>query len=63
MSAEIARLVAEHWHRALKEDHIAARHVLGLVLAALDGQTDPEHLGIEPGPTADAIIAAGRVGS
>ena len=50
-----ARLVADHWRKGqlmAGEAHIPARlaaHPLCMVLAALDGETRPEQLGITPG--------------
>jgi 8-oxo-dGTP pyrophosphatase MutT (NUDIX family) len=63
---EAARLVAEHWREWLSElgekpltGHDLS-HPLRCVLAALDGETDPWALGVEPGsPTAVALAALG----
>ncbi len=52
---KIARAVAEHWHRAAtvtyadEPEWIACGHALAMVLAAMDGETDPAELGIRPG--------------
>ena len=60
-TAEIAKVVADHWRRAalgwgdLMFPGRATAHPLFCVLAALDGETDPRHLGIEEGPDADLI--------
>ncbi len=49
-----ARLVADHWRKAMLDagdermPARAAAHPLCMVLAALDGETRPEHLGITP---------------
>ena len=49
-----ARLVADHWRKAMLDagdERMPARataHPLCMVLAALDGETRPEHLGITP---------------
>lgn len=58
-----ARFVAERWRDAAMtraDDPFPGRltaHPLALVLAALDGETDPERLGLEPG-VHDAFRAA-----
>ncbi len=46
---ERARFVADHWRlAAMKHDKTFAAHALCMVLAALDGETDPRMLGIDP---------------
>jgi hypothetical protein len=66
---EIARLVADSWRQfALRHGDIRsslqlAAHPLVCVMAALDGETRPEHLGIDEGPTADAIRALSAAAS
>lgn len=61
MSAEqraaVARIVAEHWRDQVMAPGLRSRevrirfvgHALALVLAALDGETDPAQLGINDG--------------
>jgi hypothetical protein len=49
----IARIVADHWRRVavtwdMPIPGTVAAHPLCCVVAALDGETDPAHLGIEP---------------
>jgi hypothetical protein len=49
----IARIVVAHWRRVTVTWNMpipgaVAAHPLCCVLAALDGETDPAHLGIEP---------------
>ena len=58
--AVIARIVADHWRRAtltwdMPIPGTVAAHPLCCVLAALDGETDPDQLGIEP-HSADAAL-------
>lgn len=60
----IARIVADHWRNAAMahadDDMIPFRvmaHPLCMVLSALDGETDPNQLGVSEGPDADKITA------
>jgi hypothetical protein len=46
----VARFVCEHWRAGLD---LADRHPLNCVLAALDGETDPNELGIDEEAHAD----------
>jgi hypothetical protein len=62
-TVQVARLVADHWRRAAiswsdrqMPGHVTA-HPLCCVLAALDGETDPDRLGVGDGPERDAIRA------
>lgn len=49
-----ARHTADHWRRwALDAEMGLAAHALCMVLAALDGETDPAQLGIGIGPPDD----------
>ncbi len=45
-----ARFVADHWRKSLLEskEQAWAAHPLCMVLAALDGETDPIECGIDP---------------
>lgn len=59
----IARLVADHWRAwamrqpdAMTMPTRIAAHPLCCVLAALDGETDPDRLGIEPNTVTAALI-------
>ena len=56
---EVARIVTRHWHQASlgKQWQDPTAHVLGIVLSALDGETDPAELGIPDGHPDAAAIA------
>lgn len=63
----VAYLVADHWRTTMltaPEADIPRRlmaHPLALVQAALNGETDPAQLGVDPeSPTADLIREACR---
>lgn len=46
-----ARFVAEHWRDAMlngRPEYRWVAHPLAMVLAALDGETDPDQCGIDP---------------
>lgn len=67
-ASQIARLVADHWRRTavdwgnqLMPGRVAA-HPLCCVLAALDGESDPDQLGVGAGPEREAILALGAGG-
>lgn len=62
MSEQVARIVAEHWKAGYmamidKDSRYGiGTHPLSLVISALDGETDPEQLGIpEDHPDAQRI--------
>lgn len=67
-AAERARIVAEHWKtQALpllqegKSEWGLVTHSMSLVLSALDGEADPDQLGILSGhPDAERIREAGK---
>lgn len=59
-----AHIVAEYWHEALldlgrKHLHLAGMaHPMGCVLAALNGETDPEELGVAADSAAALVLRA-----
>lgn len=42
-----SREVADHWRRGLLDETAGGAHALCMVLAALDGETDPAELGMK----------------
>ena len=56
---DAARLVAEHWRKAMLSPAFPAgmAHPLCMVLAALDGETDPDEVGVGSSPERDALLA------
>ena len=62
---EAARLVATYWRDAAMEQiragdspHSLTSHPCACILTALDGETDPVHLGVEPDSPAGRALRA-----